>query len=75
MLSERWIRRETTLTGSRALSHSNKAPSTQQKLETFLIVGKIYNLKIEKKKDSRYLESRDEYKKFLQQNVLILAGC
>lgn len=50
MLSERWIRRETTLTGSRALSHSNKAPSTQQKLETFLIVGKIYNLKIEKKK-------------------------
>lgn len=55
MLSERWIRREATLTGSRALSHSNKAPSTQQKLETFLIVGKIYNLKIEKKKRQQIL--------------------
>lgn len=49
MLSGRWIRREATLMGSRALSHRNKAPSAQQRSETHWLVGKIYKSKIEKR--------------------------
>lgn len=48
MLSGRQIRREATSTRSRTLSHRNKAPSTQQRLGTPRLVGKIYKLKIEK---------------------------